>query len=280
VDGWRGAEVNAENAERVPAGPVIVGAADGRLSDGYGAYEMTLNIAHRGASVAAPENTMAAFEKAAELGADGIELDLHVSRDGELVVIHDDTLDRTTDGRGPVHQHSLGELMRLDAGRWFGERFAGQRIPKLAEVLDRFAGKVSLALEIKAGSSVFPGIEEKIVSALRRHGAVAQAAVASFDHHALRRLKEIEPTLRTAALLVGRPVSLPALAVPAKVDGLALEASFVTKTEVEACRVAGLQLVVWVVNDPAEMSHFIGLGVDGIITDRPDLLRRALTEHR
>lgn len=241
---------------------------------------MTLNIAHRGASAYAPENTIAAFDKAVEQGADAIELDLHLSRDGELVVIHDDTLDRTTDGSGPVHEQSLEELRRLDAGRWFGEVFAGQRIPRLDEVLDRFAGKVQLALEIKAGSSVFPGIEEKVISALRECAAIDQTAVASFDHYALRRLKEIEPAIRTAALLVGRPVSLSALAGPAKADGLALEASFVTKTEVEACRASGLQLVVWVVNDPAQMRHFIKLGVDGIITDRPDLLRLALSEHR
>ena len=228
----------------------------------------------------APENTMAAFELAVELGADALELDLHLTRDNELVVIHDDTLDRTTDGSGPVHHRSLGELMRLDAGRWFGEGFAGQRIPTLAQVLDRFAGKVPLALEVKAGSTFFPEIEEKVVSALREHAAIGDSAVASFDHYALRRLKEIEPTIRTAALLVGRPVSLSALAGPAKADGLALEASFVTKTEVEACRASGLQLVVWVVNDPAQMRHFIKLGVDGIITDRPDLLRLALSEHR
>jgi len=241
---------------------------------------MTLNIAHRGASALAPENTIAAFERAVELGADVIELDLHMSQDGELVVIHDDTLDRTTDGSGPVHQRSLAELMRLDAGRWFGKGFAGQRIPRLDEVLDRFAGKVQLALEVKASSAFFPGIEEKVVSALRRHSAIGQAAVASFDHYALQRLKEIEPALRTAALLVGRPVSLSALAGPAKANGLALEASFVTKTEVEACRASGLQIVVWVVNEPAQMRHFINLGVDGIITDRPDLLHLALTGHR
>lgn len=243
-------------------------------------FAMTLNIAHRGASAYAPENTVAAFDKAVEQGADAIELDLHLSRDGDLVVIHDDTLDRTTDANGPVHELNLKDLKRLDAGRWFGKEFAGERIPTLTEVLQRFAGKVTLALEIKAGSSVFPGIEEKVVSALRQHGGIDQTAVASFDHYALRRLKEIEPTIRTAALLVGRPVSLSALAGPAKADGLALEASFVTKTEVEACRAAGLQLVVWVVNEPAQMRHFINLGVDGIITDRPDLLRLALTEHR
>lgn len=220
---------------------------------------------------------MAALEKAVELGADAIELDLHVSRDGELVVIHDVTLDRTTDGRGPVHTHSLQELKQLDAGRWFGESFAGQRIPTLAEVLDRFAGKVPLALEVKAGSAFFPGIEERVVSALREHQVLSQVAVASFDHHALFRLKELEPYLRTAALLVGRPMSMSAVAGPSKVDAMALECSLVTKTEIDACRASGLQLVVWVVNEPAQMRHFIDLGIDGIITDRPDLLRHALT---
>jgi glycerophosphoryl diester phosphodiesterase len=241
---------------------------------------VTLNIAHRGASALAPENTMAAFEKAVDLGADVLELDLHLTRDNELVVIHDDSLDRTTDGRGPVHERSLKDLKRLDAGLWFGQGFVGQRIPTLAEVLDRFAGKVPLALEIKAGSTFFPGIEEKVVSVLRRHSAIEYSAVASFDHYALRRVKEVEPALRTAALLVGRPVSISAIAGPGKADAMALEASLVTRTEAEACRAAGLQLVVWVVNEPARMRHFIDLGVDGIITDRPDLLRTALSLHR
>ena len=240
---------------------------------------MTLNIAHRGASAYAPENTMAAFEKAVELGADVLELDLHLTRDNELVVIHDDSLDPTTDGRGPVHRRSLKDRKRLDAGLWFGQDFAGQRIPMLDEVLDRFAGKVPLALEIKAGSTFFPGIEEEVVSVLRRHSAIEHSAVASFDHYALRRVKEIEPALRTAALLVGRPVSLSAIAGPGRADAIALEASLVTRTEVEACRAAGLQLVVWVVNEPAQMRYFIDLGVDGIITDRPDLLRTALSLH-
>lgn len=238
---------------------------------------MTLNIAHRGASAQAPENTMAAFEQAVELGADVIELDLHVSRNGELVVIHDVTLDRTTDGQGPVHARSLRELKQLDAGRWFSERFTGQRIPTLTEVLDRFAGKIPLALEIKAGSAFYHGIEERLVSVLREHQAVSQVAVASFDHYALCTLKALEPDLRTAALLVGRPMSIAALAGPSKVDAMALEGSLVTVTEVEACRAAGLQLVVWTVNAPAQMRYFIDLGIDGIITDRPDLLRHALT---
>jgi len=241
---------------------------------------MPLNVAHRGASALAPENTMAAFEKAIELGADALELDLHMTRDGELVVIHDDTLDRTTDGHGPVHDKTLREIKRLDAGRWFGAESAGEAIPTLIEVLQRFAGKIPLALEVKAGSAFFPGIEEKVIATLRRYSAVEHAAIASFDHFALQRLKELEPTLRTAALLVGRPVSMSAVASPCAADAVALESSLVTKTEVEACRAAGLQLVVWVVNDPDQMLRFIDLGVDGIITDRPDLLRMLLKRQR
>lgn len=241
---------------------------------------MILNVAHRGASAIAPENTMAGFEKALELGADALELDLHLTRDNELVVIHDHTLDRTTDGRGPVQERSLEDLKRLDAGGWFGPAFAGERIPTLSEVLDRFVGRVPLALEVKAGSAFFPGIEERLVSALRHHSAVEHTAVASFDHFALKRLKEIEPTLRTAALLVGRPVPISTVAAACAAEAVALEASLVTETEVEACRAAGLKLIVWVVNEPAHMRHFIELGVDGIITDRPDLLRLAMTPHR
>lgn len=239
---------------------------------------MTLNVAHRGASALAPENTIAAFEKAIESGADAIELDLHVSRDGALVVIHDQTLDRTTNGQGPVHARSLQDLKQLDAGHWFGEGFAGQRMPTLAEVLDRFAGKIPLALEVKAGSAFFRGIEEKVVAVLREYQVISQVAVASFDHYALRTLKELEPSLRTAALLVGRPISMPAIAEACKADAMAIECNLVTETEVEACHAAGLQLVVWVVNEPAQMGHFIDLGVDGIITDRPDLLRHMLAE--
>jgi len=219
---------------------------------------------------------MPAFERAVEMGADALELDIHPTRNHELVVIHDETLDRTTDGRGPVHERTLDELKRLDAGRWFGPTFVGQRIPTLTEVLERFAGRILLALELKAGSSRFPGIEERLVSLLREHSAIQQVAVASFDHFALRRLKEIEPRLRTGALMVGRPVSLAPIASACRADAVALEASCVTRTEVEACQRAGLQLVVWVVNDPDQMRHFISLGVDGIITDRPDLLRGLL----
>lgn len=239
---------------------------------------MTLNVAHRGASALAPENTMAAFEMAVELGADAIELDLHVSLDGELVIIHDPTLDRTTDGHGPVHACSLEELKRLDAGRWFDERFAGQRIPTLTEVLERFAGTLPLALEIKAGSDFFEGIEERVVAILRKYQVIPQVAVASFDHYALLRLKELEPSLRTAALLVGRPVSISAVAKICRADAMAMEYSLITHTEIDACRAAGVQLVVWVVNEPARMRHFVDLEVDGMITDRPDILCHVLAE--
>ncbi len=118
------------------------------------------------------------------------------------------------------------------------------------------------------------------MSVLHEHQVVSRVAVASFDHHALLRLKDLEPGLRTGALLVGRPVSMSAVAGPSKADAMAIEFSLVTKTEVDACRAAGLQLVVWVVNEPAQMRYFIDLGVNGIITDSPDLLRQVLSEQR
>src|SRR5690606_11528357 len=126
-----------------------------------GSWWQTMKVtAHRGASAYAPENTMAAFEMALEMGADGIELDVQMSRDGHLVVIHDPTLERTTDGSGLVAQYTLAELRRVDAGAWFDERFRGQRIPTLAEVFELVRGKALLNVELKVMPVRYPGIEE------------------------------------------------------------------------------------------------------------------------
>ena len=122
-------------------------------------------IAHRGASGYAPENTMAAFEKAVDMKADYFELDVQMTKDGKLVVIHDTSVDRTTDGSGMVKDLTLEEIHNLDAGSWFGEEFANERIPTLGEVLDEFRGKSGILIEIKS-PSLYPGIEEKIAAEL------------------------------------------------------------------------------------------------------------------
>ena len=158
-----------------------------------------LVIAHRGASGNAPENTMAAFKKAVALGANFIETDLQLSRDARLVAIHDATVNRTTNGQGTVHDMTLTELRRLDAGSWFGSEFAGERIPTLDEIL-AFSKKhdVVFYLEIKPGGSW--GGEHALIGALRESGEIPRAVVISFDAAIVLSLRKIEPTLMTGLL--------------------------------------------------------------------------------
>src|SRR3990170_2726562 len=144
-----------------------------------------LVIAHRGASSDAPENTIAAFELALEQGADALEMDIHLSKDGHPVVIHDFTLERTTDGVGPVSERPVRELKRLDGGGWHGRSFRGQRLQTLQEVLERFRDRTRFWIELKGGSDLYPGIEERVVSMLEVYEVVDRALAQSFDHAAL-----------------------------------------------------------------------------------------------
>src|SRR5699024_7462523 len=125
-----------------------------------------VNIAHRGASGHAPENTIAAFDKAFEMKADYIEIDVQMTHDGELIVIHDTTVDRTTDGTGAVSDFTFEEIQQLDAGSWFSEEFAGEQIPTFEEILDTYRGKIGLLIELKS-PELYPGIEEKVADALK-----------------------------------------------------------------------------------------------------------------
>src|SRR5438105_301115 len=155
-------------------------------------------IGHRGAMGHCPENTMASFERALELGADWIELDVHLSRDSELIVIHDETLERTTNGHGLVCDHTLAELEQLDAGN-------GQRIPTLGEVLD-WAGRMNsvVDIEIKNAPLYYPGIEQAVVSALDRSQMTEQVIVISFDHSAVQRVKSLDSRVVTGVLYACR----------------------------------------------------------------------------
>ena len=159
-----------------------------------------LVIAHRGASADAPENTIAAFELALEQGADGIELDVHLSADGHPVVIHDFTLERTTNGSGPVSAQRVRDLKRLDAGGWRERRFLGQRVQTLQEVLERFRDRARFWIELKAGSRVYPGIEERMAAVIGANQYEESTIVQSFDMGSLERLRQINPRLRMAAL--------------------------------------------------------------------------------
>jgi glycerophosphoryl diester phosphodiesterase len=235
----------------------------------------TLVIAHRGASVEAPENTIAAFEAAIDQGADGIELDVHLSKDDHLVVVHDFTLERTTDGSGPVSRLTVRELKRLDAGGWHAGRFRGQRIQTLQEVLERFRGRTRFWIELKGGSDLYPGIEERVVSTVEIYDVVAETVVQSFDHGALARMERLNPEVRLGALVAERPLE-PLIRSPGVARALCPDAALVTEEAVAHIRESGLDCFVWTVNEPAQMDRLVGWGVSGIITDRPGLLRARL----
>lgn len=234
-----------------------------------------LVIAHRGASGHAPENTLAAFKKAVAMGATFIETDLQLSRDARLVAIHDATLNRTTNGQGTVHDMTLVELRRLDAGSWFGSEYAGERIPTLEEIL-AFSKKhdVVFYLELKPQGSW--GGEHALIGALRETGEIPRAVVISFDAALVLNLRKIEPTLMTGLLYDGQIENPLEKAVEAGARQLLVRGDLVTPVLLQDARKKDLQVVCWTVNHPAHMRMLIGAGVDGIMSDYPDRLAATL----
>jgi glycerophosphoryl diester phosphodiesterase len=239
----------------------------------------TLNIAHRGASAAAPANTLAAFEKAIELGADGIELDVQLSADGVPVVVHDATVDATTDGSGRVAEMTLAQLKQLDAGSWFDPAFASERIPTLKEVLETMGSRLLLNIELKSTSPCDGGLEKAIVAQVRHHRLDERVFFSSFNPFSLRRIKRIAPHIPVGLLYVpSLPLPLYQVLLTALVPHEACHPGYAT---VDVRYVAwaqrrGYRVNVWTVDDPDEMRRLIRLGVDGIITNVPDVLRHVL----
>ncbi len=234
-------------------------------------------IAHRGASAYAPENTMAAYRRAVEMGASFIETDLHLTRDARLVAIHDASVDRTTNGQGLVKEHTLTELRKLDAGSWFDPKFAGERIPTLEEII-AFARQADVVfyLEVKSESSW--GVEHALVGALRHVHEVARAAILSFDLHALATVRKQEPTL-ICGFLFDKPLEN-AVADAARVGArqIAPHHKLLTKELVDAAHRSYIQVVTWTVNDPEEMKAALATGVNGVMTDYPDRLAKVIAE--
>jgi glycerophosphoryl diester phosphodiesterase len=233
-----------------------------------------LRVGHRGAKGHAPENTFASFNLAVELGVSAVETDVHLSKDGEVVLIHDHTVDRTTDGRGFVKDLTLAELRQLDAGSWFDPSFAGQQIPTLEELLAWAHDRVGVAIEIKNGPIYYPGIAEKVIRLLRHHDMERQAILISFDHLVLREVKMIAPEVATGILYVGRFVDEAGAARAAGADALHPNWAFVTPDLVDTAHAAGLAVSPWCPNDLQTMRLLSQMGVDSIGTDYPDLFDR------
>ena len=233
-------------------------------------------VGHRGALASAPENTLPSFAEGLAQGADVLELDVHLSRDRELVVIHDFTVDRTTDGKGYVKDLTVAELKRLDAGSRFSPALTHTRIPLLREVLEWAKGRVWLAIEIKSDWITYDGIEAALVDQLQRAAMTDQVMVISFDHCCLKRVKDLAPDTTTGILYNARLVDPVMVARSARADVLRPRWRFASIAEIEAVHAAGLVYSPWGPNDPAIWRRLVEMGVDTLSADRPADLRAVL----
>ncbi len=236
-------------------------------------------IAHRGFSGSAPENTMIAFKRGMEAGSDMIELDVRLSKDGEVVVIHDETLERTTSGKGRVIDLTLDELNQLDAGSKFHSSFSGERIPALREVLEMAKRKVLVNIELKKGDygrwTIFD-LADRTLREVENAGMVDQVLFSSFDPIALERVLKKNPTV-AVAYLYNRPWNFPREVT----DGqpfftLNCRKSVLTSKNISQAHQEGIRVGVYTLNTEEEMERFIDLKVYAIITDYPDRLIKIL----
>ena len=242
--------------------------------------------AHRGGALLWPENSLLAFRNAIALGADFLEFDVHLSRDGEVVVIHDATIPRTTTGVGAVQDLMLAELRALSLKDKDGE-VTEEALPSLEEVVALAAPTpVGLLLEIKvdARRARYAAIEEKVFAILDRHGVTMRAIVISFDPETVRRVRQLRPEVRAGALYSPRTLRQTRSSVGSAINEVwkyggrfvGLQQSLVTAETLELARERGLLVGAWTVNEAGPMRRFIDLGVGVLITDRPDLAKELL----
>ncbi len=228
-----------------------------------------INIAHRGASAYTPENTFAAFDKALALGVDNVEFDVHFSADGHVVVIHDDTLDRTTGGSGPVVNQTLEQLRPLDAGGWFSEEFKGELIPTLAHLLERYKGWLHFHIEIKGRS---PGLAHRTADLVRGFGLGRVTTITSFDLTPLEELRTYAPELYSGWLVPEINESVITQAQDLKLVQLCPPASEVTAELVNDLHQKGFVVRAWRVTTTELMRQVVDAGADGMTVNFPDKL--------
>lgn len=252
------------------------------------AKQQFMTVAHRGGAGAAPENTLAAFRMGMEAGADALELDIHLSRDGVIMVMHDPLLARTTKKEGSIVDYSYEELKSLDAAMLHPEsgRFGTQQIPTLEDVLQLIKSQernVQLQVEIKlkADETRYEGIEEKLVAMLTSYGMRERTTVISFDFPTLQTIHELDPSLKRGALISKKfmasigskgPSAVAKALADLKVDYAAVNYTYLSEKLYKALREETLSIGAWTVNDAKTMQKLMGMGVDFITSDYPSLL--------
>ncbi|MFL0584755.1 glycerophosphodiester phosphodiesterase [Solibacillus silvestris] len=240
-----------------------------------GERKQVSNVAHRGATAYTPENTIAAFDLAVDMKADYIEIDVQRSKDGELVLIHDTTVDRTTDGTGKVGDLTLEQLRSLDAGSWKGEQFAGEPIPTFEEILDHYHGKIGILIELKA-PELYPGIEEQVAAALIERNLHKpqneKIIIQSFNFESIKKMDQLLPKVPIGVLTSNRAdTTLEALQeFSTYADWFNPSYGIVTKELVNQVHSLGMQIGSWTVRSQEAADFLFEMGVDAIISDYPD----------
>jgi glycerophosphoryl diester phosphodiesterase len=233
------------------------------------------NVAHRGATGYAPENTIAGFDLAVDMKADYIEIDVQRSKDGELVLIHDTTVNRTTDGTGKVGDLTFEQLRSLDAGSWKGEQFAGEQIPTFEEILDRYHGKMGILIELKA-PELYPGIEEQVAEELKERNLDKpqneKIIIQSFNFESMKKVDELLPRVSIGVLTSNRAhTTEQALQeFSAYADWFNPSYGIVTEELVEQVHALDMQIGSWTVRSQEAADFLFEMGVDAIISDYPD----------
>lgn len=228
--------------------------------------------AHRGDSVHAPECTLPAIERAIAVGADRVEVDLRVTRDKHLVILHDDTLDRTTNGRGRVDAHDFEAIRKLDAGSWFGEAFAGTRVPTLREVLDLAKDKVMVDIDLKVAEAV-----PQMVADIKDAGMLDQVLITGDIPACVEAIRKLEPTITMYSEAGGVTEGIP-IARKHQLPGLNFAYTILTPEFIRQAHLHGLAITAWTVNEADRIRELAEWGVDAIMTDAPEMAIRVLSE--
>lgn len=242
-----------------------------------------LVIAHRGASAFAPENTMAAFKRASEIGADAIELDAKLTKDGVIAIIHDRSLDRTTTGNGRVNSINFREIRELDAGKKFSKEFEGERVPSLREVFEYTANRIRVNVELTNYSSVWDNLPEKVIELVTEFGIENEILISSFNPIALIKSKRIKPDLPIGLLVhekEPKPISYLKKMIT-RYEFFHPQETLLQRRNVNEYLKKNKSLIAWTVNEPGRIKELLTLGIAGIITDVPDVairIREELTE--
>lgn len=227
-------------------------------------------IGHRGGAAAYPENTLAAFKNAVKLGVDGVEFDVQLTQDGEVVVIHDELIDRTMTGNGLVKDYTLQELRQMSAGSFFNSKFEQEKIPTLVEVLEVVKDLEVINIELK-NYLQYPELEEKVLKLIKQFEIEDQVIISSFNHYSLQKLKKLQPEIKTGALLMAKIINPSDYSFKRGFDALHLHFLTADKDIIEKSHFMGIQVNVYTVNSPEAVAELLAKGVDMIMTDDPEM---------